>query len=263
MSLLLLRRSVVDADAAAWVSAVRAAGGQVSSAQAVRVSTLTLALKKAGVWSSLDRLWLFAAENSTQALIDLKARATATATNSPTFTANRGYAGGTTSYINTNFNPSTAGGNYTQNSATYGCWVETAESSPASLKRLAGNDSSNYSEFSTGAGSYGYSVNQGAPGNSQVSSTSTGCFDFSRVAASGAGAVNCYWNGSLTDATTHASIAIPNNNMFALASNNAGAPYQNSDARLAGLWSGGGLTATQVAAFYAARRAYMTAVGVA
>jgi hypothetical protein len=76
------------------VGARRAVGGGALSNSELRlVSNLIRGLKTDGVWSSLDRLWLFAAENSTQALTDLVARSSATATNSPTFTANQGFAG--------------------------------------------------------------------------------------------------------------------------------------------------------------------------
>lgn len=94
---------LVDRDAVAWRAAVLGAGGTVSAAQLGRVDRLARCLKVGGVWPVADRIWLLAAENSTQSLVDLLARATATATNSPTFTAFAGWAGnGTTAFINLN-----------------------------------------------------------------------------------------------------------------------------------------------------------------
>ena len=254
-----------DRDAVAWQRAVLSGGGSVSAAQLGRVSTLVKSLKSAGVWSSLDRLWLFASENSTQALTDLVARATATAVNSPTFTAARGYQGSHLSaYINSNFNPSTAGGHYTQNGASYGFWVETADSNPSGSFRLMGNDSSNYSEIVTGATDLSIQVNQGSPnGASSILSTATGLVTGSRTAASGAGSVNYYLNGVSGGSGSTSTIALPNNNFNILAGNNAGTAYQQSDAREAAAYIGGGMSAAQVAALYASLRAYMTSVGVA
>jgi len=251
-----------DADAGFWRDAVRAAGSDVSPFQMGRTSTLITSLKASGVWFNLDRLWLFAAENATQALIDLKARATATAVNSPTFTANRGYKGSHLSaYINSNFNPSTAGGNYTQNGASYGLWVETAESTPSGSYRYMGNDSSNYSEVVAGTSFLSMQINQGAPAAATtIPSASTGLISVSR---SGATATARYLNGALDSTTTLASIAMPNNNFNILAGNNAGTAYQQSDARAAAAFMGGNLTALQQAALYAQLRTYMTAVGVA
>jgi hypothetical protein len=49
-----------DSNASAWVSAVVAAGGTVSTAQQTRVCNLIVGLKAASLFSNLDRLWLFA-----------------------------------------------------------------------------------------------------------------------------------------------------------------------------------------------------------
>jgi hypothetical protein len=251
----------LDKDAAAWVASVRTAGASVSDVQKRRVSALVSYLKSAGVWSLLDRLWLFAAENATQALTDLVARATATAVNSPTFTANRGYRGnGSSAYVNTGFNPTSGSPHYTQNAAHWGLWVETAQGT--ATMRLGGQDSSGVTEMAgTAAAStlYSYGVNQASGASSGVSNTALGSFHFVRT---GASAIQAYHNGAQSATATNASIAIPNNNLFALAGNNAGTAFSPTDGRLSGIYAGGALTGTQVAAFHAALRAYMTAVDV-
>ena len=81
-----------------------------------------------GIWAQLDRLWVFATDSETSAATSLvnPTSTDITLVNSPTFTAFEGYAGnGTTSYIETNFNPSTDGSNYTQNSASMGSYTRT------------------------------------------------------------------------------------------------------------------------------------------
>lgn len=255
-----------DADAVAWWQAVVAGGGTVSGVQLRTVSTLIRGLKADGVWPTLDRLWLFAAENSTQALVDIVTRSTATIVvggGAPVFTAGRGYRGQNSGFINTVFNPSNGSPRYVRDGAAFGCWVEAADSVPANGSRLMGNDPANAGEFATSAGNYNFGVNQAADVGSLVSATSTGSFHFSRVASSGAGSANSYQNGVLTVAVNSASIAIPSNNFFALAGNNAGAAYQPTNARLAATYMGGALSAGQIGAFYIRLRAYMTAAGVA
>lgn len=84
------------------------------------INAYVLALKAGGVWNSLDGLYVFAAADSQAALINWRNPGThdATLVNAPTFTQDRGFTGnGTNSYVNSNFNPSTAGGLYVQNSA--------------------------------------------------------------------------------------------------------------------------------------------------
>lgn len=90
---------------------LRQIGGGVSDNSAGRIDDFIARLKRAGIWEDLDGLYVFAQENSVAALVNWKNPGTynATATNSPTFTANVGFAGnGTNSFIDTNFNPTTA-----------------------------------------------------------------------------------------------------------------------------------------------------------
>lgn len=251
----------LDPDAAQWRSTVRVAGASVSDTQAKRVSQLVKALKTSGVWSALDRLWLFAAENPTQALLDVKARATATAVNSPAFTGGRGYKGSHLSaYINSNFNPTTASGpNYTRNSCCYGCWVETPESAPSVGYRIMGNDETNYGEFAVGASTYSITIQSPAGFGTTIPSTSIGSITATRP---GANNFRAFLNGIFDSNANAASTVVPNSNFYILAANNNGTPYQQSDTRLAAAWIGGGLTDSQVAALHAALRQYMTAQGV-
>ncbi len=91
-----------DGDVKAWVAAVVAAGGTVSAGRQAIVTTFVAAEKTSGAWYLTDDYW----ENAPQALTSLKQRRLATTVNSPTFTADRGYAGdGATSYVSTGFAP--------------------------------------------------------------------------------------------------------------------------------------------------------------
>jgi hypothetical protein len=92
-----------------------------SDEQKLKQNQLLIDLKYAGVWNKLDTFANFATDGSTQfALIDWKRLVQYNASTGPTFTSNEGFTGnGTSSYIDTNFNPATSGGsNYTLNNAS-------------------------------------------------------------------------------------------------------------------------------------------------
>jgi hypothetical protein len=91
-----------------------------SAGQQTLQNQLVVDLKSAGIWSKLDTFAVFATDGDSDfALIDWIRLTQYTAVNSPTFTTNEGFMGnGTSSYVDTNFNPSTSGVNYTLNDAS-------------------------------------------------------------------------------------------------------------------------------------------------
>lgn len=97
-----------------------------SAAQQIKQNKLLVDLKTAGVWSKLDTFAIFATDgNSDFALIDWKRLTQYTAYNSPTFSTNGGFTGnGTSSYIDTNFNPTVGTNNYLLNDAGRFYWVD-------------------------------------------------------------------------------------------------------------------------------------------
>ena len=84
--------------------------------------TATIAeLVDSGVWDKLDSLQVYAAHSQAAGLIDWKRLGTvATITSSSAFTADIGFVGDGTNYIDTKFVPSTDGTNYTLNNASFG-----------------------------------------------------------------------------------------------------------------------------------------------
>ena len=97
-----------------------------SESQQLLQNQLVVDLKDGGIWSKLDSFAVFATDgNSDFALIDWIRLSQYTAVNSPTFTTDGGFSGdGISSYIDTNFNPSTSGVNYTLNNAGRYFWVD-------------------------------------------------------------------------------------------------------------------------------------------
>lgn len=75
-----------------------------------------------------DRLYIHGLTNNIAARTSFvkPAAAIITAVNTPTFTASQGYAGnGTTSYLNSNYNPNVDGTNFTLNNASFGIYSRT------------------------------------------------------------------------------------------------------------------------------------------
>lgn len=93
-----------------------------SDAVKLKQNTLLTSLKSTGVWAKLDVFYVFAQDGgSSFATLNWKNPAANQAgiASSPTFTSNQGFTGnGTSSYIDTNFNPATQGVQYTLNNAS-------------------------------------------------------------------------------------------------------------------------------------------------
>lgn len=258
-----------DPDVAAHRRAVLAAGASYSDAQKKRVQIFVRSLKASTVWFSTDRLWLFAAGNSTQALIDIKARATATAVNSPTFTQWQGYAGnGTSSYINTGFAASTMGVTYTLNSAHMALYNRTARTDKAGAHRNAGA----YGPSGVNAQINLFSFNHlfdcvihGALIQADAGfADAAGMFAINRSASN---ASQGYRNGASIDTDATASDGVPTSAMYVGATNlsqiGASDPQSFVTDQHAMFSVGGSLDTNRQAAFYNAMQAYMTSLGTA
>jgi hypothetical protein len=93
--------------------------------QQLKQNQLLKDLKTAGIWAKLDTFAVFANNGGANfGLIDWKRLTTYTGINSPTFVSNIGFnSNGTSSYIDLNYNASTAGVNYKLNDACFGAYV--------------------------------------------------------------------------------------------------------------------------------------------
>ena len=100
-----------------------AASGSVLTA----LDTFITTLKSDGVWALLDAIWLPATNGDSDfATYNLKDPDSyqLTKVNSPTFTSLQGFStDGSSSYLNTNFNPSTNGVNLSLNAASIGVYM--------------------------------------------------------------------------------------------------------------------------------------------
>jgi hypothetical protein len=106
-----------------------------SEADAAAQDTFVSALVDGGIWSELDRLFIFAAHASgTDSLLDwihpTEAGNIATLVNAPSFIAKQGYTGDrATSYINSNYNLLNDSSNYSQNNASVGVYSRILDDS--------------------------------------------------------------------------------------------------------------------------------------
>lgn len=116
-------RDSFDADYQAILDKATALGYTLPSASVqAKQNTLLASLKASGVWAKLDVFYVFAQDGgSAFATLNWKNPNAnqSTLVSSPTFVNNGGFQGnGTSSYIDTNFNPATQGVQYTQNNAS-------------------------------------------------------------------------------------------------------------------------------------------------
>ncbi len=222
-----------------------------------------------GIWQKLDLLYIFAAPNSATALQNLiKNSFNGTANGTPSFTSYQGFTGvdaSTTVYIDTGFNPSTAGGNYVQNSAHISAWSNTnAASSPTGgvlLGVLSGGVETDILPRYNGSTDIYFRINDSVgSASSATNASSIGHYISNR---SGASATQGYKNGISVATPNASSGALANGNIFVLATDSVGVGatlgggYQLTMASV-----GGNLSATDSLNFYNLLRTYMTAVGV-
>lgn len=256
MSLPILRRSpplnpayCVEAQAV-----FRAFTTQPTAPRKAVINSLISSLKNAGLWSILDVLYIHAAADSQAALINWKRPGTFTAAlvNAPSFTADRGFTGnGSNAYIETGFNISTNGVNFTQNSA---CLIGWSRSGVGTSGAVVGSSSGKFnldlnhwtndattSFLNTASGSDDAGL---VPGLAVVSRTSST-------------AIALYKDGSSVASYSATSAAVANVTLRGLYAEDVA----TGSVQLMGMGLGGALTAGNVTNFNTAMQAYKTAVG--
>ena len=247
-----------NARTAPWVAAVVTAGGTVSAGRRTLVNDLYNRLDAAGLTPA--RLWLHAAENAPSALVDLYGLASATAVNSPTFTANQGYAGnGTSSYLN--LGTSSAG---TQNSSAFGVYMRTDIGGLGVVDIGSSSNTVPYTstlniEWSDGT-MYAAINDANADGGRSPPATNSGIWMVSRTVST---EFVIYHAGSSFGTGTPDSSGVPNLNYTTGASFDSGGVATLFSTRQYGMsvLAGTGWTGTQVANFTTHIQTYLTAVG--
>lgn len=236
---------------------------QPTSLRKRQYNTLITSLVGAGIWDKLDALLVLAAADSATALTNLKSSSFApSAVNSPTFTTDRGFASNaSTSYLNANYTPSTAGGVYVQNSAHISLWNRTESDGPLDIGVQDGTTDTSIYPLNTGA-TYGR-INDPTSGRSNglANSSAVGHMIANR---SGASAQQIYYNGtSLGAVTAVTSSAIPTKSMFVCGYNDNGTPFLPGSHQIAAYTIGSSLSSADATSLYNALNTYLVAVGAA
>lgn len=215
-----------------------------------------------GIWAKLDILYVFATDGDGNfALINWITPASfqCSLVNAPTFTANAGYTGnGTTSYLDTNWIPSTNGVNYTLNSASFGGKINSGSASTTTVEfgaSTASNVSGAYL-FGRLSGSATYRANMG----------------FSRAAATASpvgfwhgdrdllASTHLYKDGAVFITATDNSVNSPDVSMTVGCMNNGGTKQNFSARQVSMFFAGGSLNSTEATALYNAWNTYQTSL---
>lgn len=238
----------IDADAAAYASAMSVAP---SAKRVALFDAFVRALKAGGLWTRFDVLYLLATHDEQAGRLNLLAPGlnTCTAVNSPSFVADRGFAGdGTTSYLSTGLNPSLGGTRFSLNDATLFVWSLTDLN--ASAADIGSGTTTRL--LARAAGNIGARANAGGT-SSAATANSLGLTGWTRRSAAGP---DLFRGGSVVASPTQASTAISND---AIRIGAAASVY--SSRRLAIAGAGAGIDAGHVAVLAAACEDYLEAVG--
>jgi hypothetical protein len=211
---------------------------------------------------AFDFMYILAHEVAADALINIVNPGTHNATNvnAMAFEANRGVTGdGASSHLDTNFNPSTQGVNYQQNSACIGIYSRTNVDTN-NMTDMGGQDNStrtirmairNSDTFISG-------VNGNESGLVAGNLDSRSLFTANRSASN---AVQGYKAGVLIDTGSGASAALPNVTLFIGAYHASALTIAYSTRQYAFALAGRSMDATEQADFYTAIQTFMTAIG--
>ena len=253
------RDFVPDTSVAVWLTAVATAGGAVSADRVRLLDGLVTSLKDCGVWDRLDRLWVFAAENQAQALVDLVGLGQATAVNEPSFITDLGYAfDGSTQYIDTGFDAASAPApRYSRNSASFGGAIFAG----ATITGVEfGNDYSTYSMLITRYSNVRrFQINSATDSVQKIPNNEVfvGHFHGQRSAEN---LTELFLDGVLQGSSLEPSSQVPAQTFFVGAGTERSGPSNYSNASISTAHVGGSLSPEQVVQFDAAIRTYLKSI---
>lgn len=221
-----------------------------------QIDAVIVALQTAGIWALLDVLYVLAAADAQAALLNWKNPATFTASATSTFAVDRGYTGdGAATFVDTTFNPSTAGGNYTQNSATFAVWTRT-EAQFATTIAGSGTTGTGVASINPRTSSDLASIRINATtADTAANSVAAGLTAVSRSSSS---ATAIYKSGALLGSPSRTSVAMANSTLTLGKFNGT-----FSTAQIAAALAAANLDATQHGVLNTALTGYMQGVGAA
>ena len=213
----------------------------------------------------LDALYILGTNTTTTAALNLCGTSYSLTTNGTCqFTVDTGYTGdASTCYFDTGFNPSTAGGNYAQNSAMLGAYVLSSRSVQEAWAAIG----------ATGTADSKYSYIIPLPTDTHVaelnaftfpaytSTNAQGSWLASRTSSS---AISIYLDGQAVSTPATTSVGVPTSDIVLLGFNDTdvGHPIDFSGDQIAAAWFGSGVTGTVAQKIQNRVNLYMTSLGI-
>lgn len=255
----------LEPETIAWIAAVVGDGGTVSSTQETRINNLVVAGKAHAWFAKSDRISIAAGESSRQQMLRCLKTASAFAETGGTGAmAAAGYTSDGASYIESNYIPSSGGGNMTQDSAFIAAYIQTSRAGSGvkmAMGALSGAFAQNlYFRPYNGSNLFEGGVND-ATFATQANAGSQGFFLMSRTN----GTQWTWYKNDLGAQSTESanSTGLPTVEIFFAAGDDGVTPGLNvSDDQMSCWVFGGGLDATEAANLMGDINAYMTAWGV-
>lgn len=228
-------------------------GSQNTSA----VTTAVCGMVTDGTYSLLDALYVFAINSTANANLNWAQNAyNLTKVGTVTFSANAGYTGdGSTGYFTTGFIPSSAGGNFTQNSASMGaCILSTGTG--GNIAEVGTSSLSVYSLINPDSTSLYMDLSDATFSAYSISSVQ-GSWIVTRASSS---ALTYYKNATSVATPSSTSGSVSDMAFYVLAYNSGGTATAFSSHQDAYIFWGGALTGTQVTAIYNRLHTYLGTV---
>lgn len=248
---------VIGPKTLAYSTVVTSRGGSLTANELLYLTTFETSL--GSNLDEFDRLWIHGLNNDVAARTSFvnPSSTIITAVNSPTFTANQGYQGnGSTSYLNTNYNPSTQGVKYTLSNASGFAYIgnNVIETRVAFGSLGSGAVSAFlYPQYSNLIPIY--AANDGGTDNYGTGNS----LGLSSVIRTSSTSLRLYKNGALNASATKNSTVIPNLALFICGFNLAGNLSAASTAKFSA--TGFGSSNFNQSTFYSALQALGTSIG--
>jgi len=253
-----------DPDYAALTSYAITQGYSLPSAsQQTLQEQLVTDLKTAGVWDKLDVFYVFATDgDSDYATLNWKAPSShqVTKVNSPTFTADIGFRGNaSSSYLNTNYTPSTDAINYQLNNASIFMYrSELATAGQIQAYEGTVKSGEGYAMVSGRPPAYGENYLNSTAG--LVNSSTNVGVGLQLVNRPNSSTINLYFNGSfISQNTSVASVSVPSVSVWNFAANNGGSGTFFSNVGH-GMWGMGADLTSEQSDFNTAIQNYISAL---
>lgn len=251
----------VDADAAAWATAVTANGGTYSAGTLTAVDTFVKAAKASNYWSKLNRINLFCGDQLAAALVPLKVGGgSATDTNvnfvGGDYTESTGLKGnGSTKYLDTGLSPSAS----LVANDTHLAFYDRASVAATEGVQIGSGDASG--QFLTYVFSDIAYSDQYAAGTGRVSAAVVGPYGFVVGSRTASNAHAIYKGGSSIASNATTSGTLTARSVYVFARNQTGTADLYTSHPLAAYSIGSSLTAGDVTAYNTHIEAFQDALG--